>query len=288
MRGRFGGDGAPAGCRCTVCSSHSGEDAICRRDEGLRVLHSLFTDGELGSTYDNYASLMKSSNGQDFIVVEETVDPKFLKSACGGIVEFEHPMSSSAKVMVVLAVLLATVLVAFIIFAVLTYEGVINIPGVDSEALRDVTKWVGTALCTASLAYLMLALGYALGCRTGGDDKRYEAELDCYKSRIDKCFSTKLRLLLNLHRSSKELESHISGLKPEDRYGPIQRLRESHLHASSFHSGSAVSLERHRLAIQEMRAANELKRSESAALTEENARLSTENDTLRSRLDALN
>lgn len=66
------------------------------------------------------------------------------------------PIESHTKVLITFGVVLLLLIIAFTVFAILTYRNTIIIPGIDSETLHTVTKYIGVALVISSVILLIL------------------------------------------------------------------------------------------------------------------------------------
>ncbi|WP_092342965.1 hypothetical protein [Candidatus Ichthyocystis sparus] len=144
-------------CGCTVCTNPYVKSALDSISDLSKEAHASFTDAVRGVDPSTYKSLLTLSDDE----ISEDVNG----ANC----------SSSAKIMVAVAVLLALIVIVCMVFVVLAHKGIINIPGVTQGMINTMVKWVGPALCLASFSYLLLSLGYVMGFRCSHRDREYKA-----------------------------------------------------------------------------------------------------------------
>ncbi|CUT17549.1 putative membrane protein [Candidatus Ichthyocystis hellenicum] len=186
-------------CNCTTCSVYFVEECtIGRIDEVHERCSSLFTDT---NSTDNYESILKLSNTSDLKEIERDMDLELLDNK----IILNNPISFPVKFMLVLAFFLVILLIVFIIFSILSYNGLIHIPGIDSESLINITKWIGVGLCMSSLSYLVLVLGYAIGCSSSGDGNKFV--IDACRSRLKDSAAVQKKIDTDLAASFNALQS---------------------------------------------------------------------------------
>ncbi|WP_141663176.1 hypothetical protein, partial [Candidatus Ichthyocystis sparus] len=112
------------GCGCGACHFlREDSGPVGMEPDGWVSVKDFFSrddDGNDSDTSDTYLSLLRETNGRDLDEVKSTV--KFSED---GLVTFKPALSSSSKVMIVLAVLLVLLVISFVVFALLSYTGVI-------------------------------------------------------------------------------------------------------------------------------------------------------------------
>ncbi|CUT17543.1 putative membrane protein [Candidatus Ichthyocystis hellenicum] len=150
-------DPDPIFCGCTVCTNPYVKSALNGISDLSKDAHASFTGGVRGVDPGTYKSVLTLSDGE---ILEDVNGAN---------------CSSSAKIMVAVAVLLALIVIVCMVFVVLAHKGVINIPGITPAMLNTMVKWVGPVLCVASFSYLMLSLGYVMGVGCSYKDRECKA-----------------------------------------------------------------------------------------------------------------
>lgn len=286
MQGCFAGGDVSAdnvGCLCDACCSLFDKSATCMTDEVHGSCERLFTDRGLRITSSNeYVALLRASNNQDLEKIKmianlESVDDMVL---------LKPALSLPAKIMIVLAVLLSILIIAFIVFAILTHEGVVHIPGMSLETLDDITKWVGVGVCTAYCVYSMLALGYLMGFESEDNNKRSNSTIDHYESSLRRCADIQKRIGRSIEERKEELESCAFKLKMKivisnnERDQRLVALREKYDSASARYTEMESKIKSVKAETADLEKYRARKSREGNFLVEENERLSRENKVL--------
>ncbi|CUT17545.1 putative membrane protein [Candidatus Ichthyocystis hellenicum] len=151
------------GCACDACHFlREGSGPVGTESDGWVSVRDFFSYDDEGNDSDTYLSLLREANGIDLDEVKSAVN--FSED---GLVTLKPALSSSSKVMIVLAVLLVLLVISFVVFALLSYTGVIY---VSPNLMSDIIRWGGVGVCSALLGYSLLGLGCLLGHRV--KDKR--------------------------------------------------------------------------------------------------------------------
>lgn len=173
---------------------------------------STFFTNKVGSwDQDTFKSNLQTANDNDVETVSRL--PGFEVTPNGGV-KYKSPMTSSAKTLIFVGVLLALLLIAFLIFAILAYTGHINIPGLDATMLHNIEKWSGIALCGVSVAYLLFACGFTAGQKSGRSDSESKAKaLTSIKScNLRKAASDQAEIMKNLVTAHSRVQAEVSTL----------------------------------------------------------------------------
>ncbi|CUT17556.1 MULTISPECIES: hypothetical protein [Candidatus Ichthyocystis] len=184
---------AEGNCYCTVCCSY--------------YVRSVLSDienisEESGNIFANAISQVNPSTYTSLVALS---DDNILEKVGGG--DF-----LSSRFMAVLAVLLALLIVAGIVFVVLMAKGVFHIPGINSEITKHIAKSVGIGLCISSFSYLVLGSGYLLGSETGSDNEKDKAISIVNRSRVRKLAVDQKEIWDNLDEIHSGLQSSVFGL----------------------------------------------------------------------------
>ncbi|WP_092484463.1 hypothetical protein [Candidatus Ichthyocystis hellenicum] len=269
-------------CYCEVCDGYSGDGAVNMAGDIHERCTKLFTDEENSTDPEAYVFLLRRSNCQELEEIEETVGSYLVD----GKIILKN--SISAKFMIALAVLLALLIVAFILFTIGTYGGVFSeIP----EVMVNVVKWFGSVICIASLFYLLLGVGYLTGYTTTvGKERKQENVIDADKIKLADGIQKTIESSLRAHHRSMQSCAH--NLKtatdiPDSNTRRLLNLQQDHLCLSYWHRSGREMIASINSEIVAIRSDNETKVRESGMLAEKNAELSGENAALKSKLNDL-
>lgn len=277
MHGGVGLNGVPEDqnpCRCNVCSNPRVQDAFAAVDSVSETSRDFFIGALDGIDSRAYTSLLRLSDIQ-------------------GLEKVKGDSSFPANFMFALAVLLALVIITGIIFLVLTHKGIVHIPGVNSETIGCISRWVEVGLCAASFSYLLLSLGYFMGSKNV-DDKKYKAISAINRSNIRKSAVSSREKWDCLENCYSELQEEVSSFKgsviksaavEERELLRLERELDNAETQGSIQTAEYMPVLLERFSLRDMAVAIDF---EHAALTEQNRELSQENDRLRTELDGKN
>lgn len=132
-------------------------------------------------------------------------------------VVFRIPMTKSTKFMIASAIIMIAVIIAFVIFSILLLAtNIIHIPNVAPEELTRITKFVGTALCVASVSLSLLWISYLAGFKSAqnsivdGELKPVISLVKCKLKKYAKDQKNVWRSLTSYHDQLKCMEQRYS------------------------------------------------------------------------------
>ncbi|WP_092343014.1 hypothetical protein [Candidatus Ichthyocystis sparus] len=187
------------------------ESALSRASQVSEKASSFFTETMEHWDPDTFTANLQTATDDD---VEGISHLPGFKVTPEGDVEYKSPMTSSAKALIFVGVLLALLLVAFLIFAILAYTGHIHIPGLDATMLCNIEKWAGVALCGFSVAYLLFASGFAAGQKSGRSDSESKAEAltSMKRCNLRKTASDQAKIMKKLVKAHTKVQVEVSTL----------------------------------------------------------------------------
>lgn len=255
-------------CRCTVCTSAGVRKVLSDISDLSKETRGIFSSAVGNVNSGMYKSLLRLS------------DDSKQESSC----------SLSDKFIVVLAVLLAIIIIACTVFVFLKHKGIIHIPGVSTEMMNNITKWIGPGLCVASFSYLMISLSCLVGCRVGGDDKKCKIVRALNRSRLRKSVVEQKEKWDGLSRAYNELLSDAAsyrGSASESAYTNVNRILEVEREIAQFKTKyDELNCEYTKALVERdsIRRGNKELCSEFNGLVRKNLRLSNQNSFLKEKL----
>ncbi|WP_092484473.1 hypothetical protein [Candidatus Ichthyocystis hellenicum] len=273
-------------CSCTACFRlDRAKKFVNRSDLVHEACKRVFSDN--GTDSGEYISLLRESNNKELDEIRELVN---LESV-GDSVVLRPSTSLSSKFMVAFAVLLVVTLVVFIVLAVLLYNGVINIPGIDTETVSDIAKWFGVGVCVVSCFYLASSLGCMMGCRDEIKAKR--CDYASHKASLEKSAVIQKGVDKGLRKCTALLEPLFFDLEVAtfssscNRSVAIEKLKREYTGIGTRYLESRLGLDAANYEMVKLRGEAKAKSRELDLLSEKGKVLSKENGELRSELGRL-